>query len=40
MIADRLPAGHLEDHGDLGHFGPLEDPLAMARSIRSFHDPT
>lgn len=33
MIAERLPAGHLENHPELGHFGPLEDPVAMAASV-------
>lgn len=32
-VADGLPGGHLEDHPELGHFGPLEDPAAMAASI-------
>lgn len=32
-IADRLAAGRLEEHPDLGHFGPLEDPAAMASSL-------
>ncbi len=32
--AERLPAGVLEPHPDLGHFGPLEDPAAMAGSLR------
>lgn len=32
-IADALPSGHLEDHPELGHFGPLEDPAAMAASV-------
>lgn len=31
-IVGRLPLGHLEDHPELGHFGPLEDPDAMADS--------
>jgi pimeloyl-ACP methyl ester carboxylesterase len=35
MVADALPAGVLEDHPELGHFGPLEDPAAMAASMRS-----
>lgn len=33
-IADAIPAGRLEAHPDLGHFGPLEDPSGMAASIR------
>jgi hypothetical protein len=32
-VADGLRRGHLEDHPELGHFGPLEDPAAMAASI-------
>lgn len=35
LVAEALPAGVLEDHPELGHFGPLEDPRAMAASIRS-----
>lgn len=35
FIADALPNGLLEAHDDLGHFGPLEDPKAIAESIRS-----
>ena len=34
-IADRLPRGHLEEHPELGHFGPLEALAPMAGSIRS-----
>jgi len=33
LIADALPRGVLEDHPELGHFGPLQDPAAMARSV-------
>jgi len=32
-IVERLPNATLEDHPDLGHFGPLQDPPAIARSI-------
>jgi pimeloyl-ACP methyl ester carboxylesterase len=32
-VAERLPAGHLEAHDDLGHFGPLQDPARMAASV-------
>ncbi len=32
-VAERLPAGRLEVHDELGHFGPLEDPAAMAASV-------
>ena len=33
-IAEAIPAGRLEEHATLGHFGPLEDPAGMAASIR------
>ena len=33
LIADALPGGTLEEHPELGHFGPLQDPAAMARSV-------
>jgi pimeloyl-ACP methyl ester carboxylesterase len=33
QVADGLPRGRLEDHPELGHFGPLQDPAAMAASI-------
>lgn len=32
-IAEMLPEGRLEIHEELGHFGPLEQPDAMARSV-------
>jgi pimeloyl-ACP methyl ester carboxylesterase len=32
-VAAALPDGTLEDHPELGHFGPLEDPTAVAASI-------
>ncbi|MDQ6909371.1 MAG: alpha/beta hydrolase [Actinomycetota bacterium] len=32
----RLPSVGTEVLADLGHFGPLEDPAAVAGSIRSF----
>ena len=35
-IADALPSGVLEDHPELYHFGPLEDPAAMASSALRF----
>jgi len=35
-IAEALPSGTLEDRPELFHFGPLEDPEAMAASARSF----
>lgn len=34
-IAAALPHGRLEDHPTLGHFGPMEDPVAIAAAIRS-----
>lgn len=33
VIAETLPEGRLETHEELGHFGPLEAPDAMARSV-------
>ena len=35
-IVARLANGHLEIHEALGHFGPMEDPPAMAASISRF----
>lgn len=32
-VASRLPRGTLEEHPDLGHFGPLEDPGRIAARI-------
>jgi pimeloyl-ACP methyl ester carboxylesterase len=32
-IADALPHGTLEEHPDLGHFGPLQDPGHIANCI-------
>jgi pimeloyl-ACP methyl ester carboxylesterase len=34
VLVDAMPAATLEEHPALGHFGPLEDPAAMAASIR------
>jgi pimeloyl-ACP methyl ester carboxylesterase len=34
-VAERLPAGRLEVHPELGHFGPLEALDVMAGSIRA-----
>lgn len=34
-IAERLADARLDPHPDLGHFGPLEDPAAIAASIRA-----
>ena len=36
MIAERLPHGELQTFLDLGHFGPLEDPVAFAAAAREF----
>ncbi len=33
LLAERLPAGRLVEHRDLGHFGPMEDPEGIAREI-------
>lgn len=35
LVAEELPDGRLEEHPEIGHFGPLEDPAGMAASIRS-----
>ena len=35
IVADRLPHGRVTPFPALGHFGPLEDPLAIAAAIRS-----
>lgn len=35
-VADALPAGRLEVHEHLGHFGPLEAPSSMAASVHAF----
>lgn len=32
-VAAALPHGALEEHPELGHFGPLQDPAAMAESL-------
>lgn len=37
-VAAALPAGSLEVHDELGHFGPLEDPTGMAASFMAFLD--
>jgi pimeloyl-ACP methyl ester carboxylesterase len=34
-IADRLPAGRLERHPDLTHFGPMQDPAGLADPMRA-----
>ncbi len=38
MIADALPLGSLADMSELGHFGPLEDPVAFGDVVRGFLD--
>jgi pimeloyl-ACP methyl ester carboxylesterase len=38
-VADALPHGRLEEHPDLGHFGPLEDPDAIAAAIDAAFTP-
>jgi pimeloyl-ACP methyl ester carboxylesterase len=35
MVADRLPKGRTEVMPGLGHFGPLQDPAAVAASIEA-----
>ena len=35
QIAEALPNGRLEPHPDLGHFGPLEDPAAIAAAVQA-----
>ena len=34
-VVEALPAGRLERHPELTHFGPMEDPAAMAASVRA-----
>jgi pimeloyl-ACP methyl ester carboxylesterase len=37
-LAQQMPDAHAEAFADLGHFGPLQDPAAIAESIRrAFH---
>jgi pimeloyl-ACP methyl ester carboxylesterase len=38
-VAEGLPHGRLEEHPDLGHFGPLEDPDAIATAIDAAFTP-
>lgn len=33
FIVESLPDGTLEEHADLGHFGPLQDPASIADSV-------
>jgi pimeloyl-ACP methyl ester carboxylesterase len=35
LIAEALPAGRLERHPHLTHFGPMEDPAGMAAAVRT-----
>jgi pimeloyl-ACP methyl ester carboxylesterase len=35
MVADRLPHGRAQVMAELGHFGPLQDPAAVAASIEA-----
>jgi pimeloyl-ACP methyl ester carboxylesterase len=35
LVARALPHGRLEPHPELTHFGPMEDPPAMAASVRA-----
>lgn len=39
MVADRLPHGRLEVVPGLGHFGPMQDPAAIATSVLGFSSP-
>lgn len=34
QVVDRLPAGRLERYDDLGHFGPMQDPVRVGQAIR------
>ena len=36
LVADRLPAGRVHPFPELGHFGPLEDPVAFAGVVRGY----
>jgi pimeloyl-ACP methyl ester carboxylesterase len=38
MIVDRLSRGRLAVMSGLGHFGPLQDPAAVAVSMLAFAD--
>lgn len=38
MIAERLPHGEVRAFPELGHFGPLEDPVMIAAAAREFLD--
>ena len=35
-VAEALPAGRVERHRNMGHFGPLEAPRALAESVLAF----
>jgi hypothetical protein len=34
LVIERLPRGRQERHPQLSHFGPMEDPAAIAAAIR------
>ncbi|MBK9179045.1 MAG: alpha/beta hydrolase [Acidimicrobiales bacterium] len=36
LLAERIPGARLARHDDLGHFGPLEDPAAIAAEVAGF----
>jgi pimeloyl-ACP methyl ester carboxylesterase len=36
LVADRLPKGRLVRHPELGHFGPLQAPAAMAAEVAAW----
>jgi pimeloyl-ACP methyl ester carboxylesterase len=36
LVAEALPRGRLERFDQLGHFGPMQDPAAVAAAIRAF----
>ncbi|MGH9113073.1 MAG: alpha/beta fold hydrolase [Acidimicrobiales bacterium] len=38
LVADALPNGHLERYPHLSHFGPMEDPAAVAAAIAAALD--
>jgi len=36
LVVDALPNATLLDFGDLGHFGPLQEPVSVARELVEF----
>ncbi|MBS1848073.1 MAG: hypothetical protein JST73_07325, partial [Actinobacteria bacterium] len=36
LVADALGNGHLVAHDELSHFGPMENPIGLAREIDRF----